>query len=138
MGMQRIKRKAGVVLVATALLTAGPGFAAVATAQAAAVQAPAAARCWPTAQPNISNLVMKLKGTYNMKDGVGSVCANVPGGPWKKDTIFYVWCMAENPDSGVVWYYGRIKGTETKGYMSSDNLTVVKGSTLDYCSVPQG
>jgi hypothetical protein len=46
--------------------------------------------------------------------------------------------MAQNPDSGAFWYYGRIKGTETKGYISVANLNFVSGTTSDYCSVPQG
>ncbi|MGW1781795.1 hypothetical protein ACWCQQ_22005 [Streptomyces sp. NPDC002143] len=125
MGIQRIKHKAGVVLAATALLTGVSGLTAATTAQAAAT-----ATCWTSATPNNSSLTTTLKGTYNLKAGIGSVCNNirsVSGG-----TTFYVWCGAYNPDSGVLWFYGRIKDTQTKGYMSSDNLNYVSG-TWDFC-----
>ncbi|MET7480205.1 hypothetical protein ABZT17_38470 [Streptomyces sp. NPDC005648] len=125
MGMRRIHRKAGVVLAATALLTGMSGFAAATTAQAAST-----ATCWDTIVENNSSLTTKLKATYNLKDGIGSVCANIQS--VSKDTTFYVWCGATNPDSGVLWFYGRIKGTETKGWMSSDNLNFVSG-TWSYC-----
>jgi predicted MFS family arabinose efflux permease len=127
MGMQRIKHKAGVVLAATALLTGGSGFAAATTAQAAA-----AATCWGTNQTNNSSLVTTLKGTYNLKVGVGSVCGNVRS--VSSGSTFYVWCGAINPDSGVLWFLGRVKGDSVAniGYMSSDNLKYVSG-TWDYC-----
>lgn len=49
-----------------------------------------------------------------------------------KDTTFYVWSGATNQDSGVLWFYGRTKGTETKGWMSSDNLNNRSG-IWTYC-----
>ena len=62
MGIQWIKRKAGVVLAATTLLTGVSGFAATTTAQAAA-----AATCWSSTPYNGSSLVAAFKGTYNLK-----------------------------------------------------------------------
>ncbi|WP_411105418.1 hypothetical protein [Streptomyces sp. cmx-4-9] len=124
MAFQGIKRKAGVVLAATTLLTAVSGLA------ASSAQAAPTATCWSSNKPNNSSLKTTLKGTYNLKNGIGSVCGNVrsvSGG-----TVFYVWCGAVNPDSGVLWFYGRVSGTDDKGYMSSDNLNYVSG-TWSYC-----
>ncbi|MGW3101251.1 hypothetical protein [Streptomyces sp. NPDC001100] len=127
MGMQRIKHKVGVVLAATALLTSVTGLATATTAQAAAT-----ATCWGTNQTNNSSLVTTLKGTYNLKVGVGSVCGNVRS--VSTGSTFYVWCGAINPDSGVLWFLGRVKGDSVAniGYMSSDNLNYVSG-TWNYC-----
>ncbi|MET9460756.1 hypothetical protein ABZY05_37685 [Streptomyces canus] len=129
MGIQRIKRKAGAVLAATALLTSVSGLAAATTAQAAE-----SATCWGTNWTNNSSLKTTLKGTYNLKVGVGSVCGNVRS--VSKGSTFYVWCGAINPDSGVLWFLGRVAGdtpaTQPSGYMSSDNLNYVSG-TWDYC-----
>ncbi|MFJ7268665.1 hypothetical protein ACIQV3_18810 [Streptomyces sp. NPDC099050] len=125
MGMKQIKRRAGIVLAATAMLTGVSGIASATSAQAAAN-----ASCWYSATPNNSSLKTTLKGTYNLKSGIGSVCSNVRS--VSTGTVFYVWCGAVNPDSGVLWFYGRVAGTETKGYMSSDNLNYVSGS-WSYC-----
>ncbi|MEV6166298.1 hypothetical protein AB0L71_31150 [Streptomyces sp. NPDC052052] len=127
MGMQRIKHKAGVVLAATALLAGGSSIATATTAQAAAT-----ATCWSTDKTNNSSLKTKMNGTYNLKDGVGSVCGNLRSVAEGK--IFYVWCGARNPDSGVLWFLGRVAGdtVDEIGYMSSDNLDYVSG-TWSYC-----
>ncbi|WEH41320.1 hypothetical protein OG233_18300 [Streptomyces sp. NBC_01218] len=127
MGMRQMKRKAGAVLVATALLTGVSGFAAASSAQAAE-----AATCWGTNVTNNSSLETTMKGTYNLKVGVGTVCGNVRS--VSTGSTFYVWCGAINPDSGVLWFLGRVKGDPTSkiGYMSSDNLNYVSG-TWSYC-----
>jgi hypothetical protein len=129
MGIQRIKHKAGVVLAATALLTSVPAFAAATTAQAAAT-----ATCWTSAKPNNSDYVMTFNGTYNLKVGIGTVCANVSGGPWGSGTVFYVWCTGYNPDSNTSWFYGRIAGTQSKGYISAVNVSFDRGSVLKSCA----
>ncbi|MEU1273267.1 hypothetical protein [Streptomyces sp. NPDC005799] len=95
------------------------GFPGATTAQAAST-----ATCWGTIVENNSSLTTKLKATYNLKDGIGSVGGNIQS--VSKDTTFSVGCGATNPDSGVLWFYGRIKGTETKGWMSSDNQNYVQ------------
>jgi hypothetical protein len=104
-------------------------------AHAAAPEPPAGtsaadATCWGTNVVNNSSLVTKLKGNFNTKVGVGAVCDNVRS--VSKGSTFYVWCAAVNPDSGVRWYLGRVKGDSVLGYMSSANLETVSGS-WNYC-----
>ncbi|MFD6421776.1 hypothetical protein [Streptomyces sp. NPDC060198] len=124
--MRQIKRKAGVVLAATALLTGVSGLA------ASSAQAAETATCWGTNVTNNSSLETTMKGTYNLKVGIGVVCGNVRSVP--SGSTFYVWCGAYNPDSDVLWFLGRVKGDSTSkiGYMSSDNLNYVSG-TWSYC-----
>jgi hypothetical protein len=116
------------VLAATALLTSVPGFAAATTAQAATT-----ATCWSTNLTNNSDLVTTLKGTYNLKAGVGSVCPNIRS--VSEGSTFYVWCGEFNPDSGKLWFLGRVKGDPVAkaGYMSLDNLNLGTG-TWSFCN----
>lgn len=123
MGIRRMKRRAGVALAATALLTGVTGFAAAGPAQASA-----SATCWGTDLVNNSNMVTKLNGTYHLKNGIGAVCGNIRS--VSSGSTFYIWCGAYNPDSGVLWFLGRVKGDSVSniGYMSSDNLNYVSGT----------
>lgn len=102
-------------------------------AQAATPEPPAgtsaaAATCWATNVTNNSNLKTTLKGNFNLKDGVGAVCGNVRS--VSKGSTFYVWCGVLNPDSGKLWFLGRVAGDPVSkiGYMSADNLDRVSGT----------
>ncbi|MFI6458101.1 hypothetical protein ACIBF6_41955 [Streptosporangium amethystogenes] len=124
MRVQRIKRKTAAVLASAILMT---GLGGITSASSASVQA---AECHQNSVQNNSNQVLRMKGNYNLKNGIGSVCGNIT--LLSEGTIFYVWCMVLNPDSGKVWNYGRVQGTQTKGWISNDNATLVSG-TATWC-----
>jgi hypothetical protein len=122
----------GAVCAAALILTGMPAQAA--TPEPPAGTLAAAPTCWATNITNNSDLKTTLKGNYNLKDGVGKVCGNVRS--VSKGSTFYVWCGVLNPDSGALWFLGRVKGDPVSkiGYMSADNLEPVNdGGTWSPC-----
>ncbi|TGB08800.1 hypothetical protein [Streptomyces sp. MZ04] len=55
-------------------------------------------------------------------------------GVFAKGQRFFVWCYVNN-FNGNTWYYGRINGTQTKGWVSSNSVTGYEGSSK---KCPQG
>ncbi|MEV4746587.1 hypothetical protein AB0K21_09490 [Streptosporangium sp. NPDC049248] len=124
MRVQRIKQKTAAVLASAIVMAGLGGVTGVSSASAQA------AECHQNSVQNNSDQVLRMKGNYNLKNGIGSVCGNIT--LLSEGTIFYVWCFVLNPDSGKVWNYGRVKGTQTKGWISNDNATHVSG-TANWC-----
>ncbi|MBB4753813.1 hypothetical protein [Actinoplanes lobatus] len=56
---------------------------------------------------------------YNVKNGPYGECGHV--GKIKKGTKFYLWCMTTNTYNNN-WWYGRIAGTDIKGWANQDSL----------------
>lgn len=118
----RIRMKAATLATATALL-AGLGAA------TGASSASAAGPCDHHSYQNNSSGYGTMAGTYHLKSEPASECSNT--GTANSGAGFYVWCYAYNY-YGNAWFYGRVKGTETKGWMSGDNVYYVSG-TLNPC-----
>ncbi|MFD3883137.1 hypothetical protein [Streptomyces microflavus] len=114
-------------MAATAILLGG---ASTATASAASTGSAAlAAPCDARAFQNNSSAWGYFTGTYNLKKNPAAECANVK--QFGSMTKFYVWCYVTNY-YGNDWVYGRVAGTETKGWMYSGNVTY-EGGTLKRC-----
>jgi hypothetical protein len=90
-----------------------------------AANATTAALCDPPYYQNNSDGEGIVGGSYHMKAAPYAACANVtllsPG------TVIYMWCWIEN-QYGHSWYYGRVKGTQTRGWLSRDNFSRITGS----------
>ncbi|MER5866465.1 hypothetical protein [Kitasatospora sp. NPDC002040] len=113
----QLRKKAAAVLAAATLFS-GLGVLTASTASAAQP-------CDPTQFVNNSSAYGKLKGTYNLKYSPASECGNVASVPSGKG--FYVWCYVKNY-YGNKWFYGRVEGTSTYGWLSADNVAVERGS----------
>ncbi|MFD7920373.1 hypothetical protein ACFV3R_14240 [Streptomyces sp. NPDC059740] len=75
---------------------------------------------------NYSDAVFKLSsGTGSLKSGPANECSSVASAPY--GTIFYAWCQKIN-DYGNYWVYGRIAGTQTKGWYYTSNLKQQSGN----------
>jgi hypothetical protein len=70
----------------------------------------------------------------NMKVGPYATCGNVVYVP--AGTYVYYWCYIVN-DYGNTWTYARIRGTETKGWISDAHLPLnqdgVSRGSLTHC-----
>lgn len=118
--MKRIGRNAKRGTAIAAILGALVGTTGVTTASAANAPEAAAVSCsgWSITHTDPGTYA-KMIGTFNLKKGPYASCGNVTS--VAKDTKFWIWCMTWN-EYGNTWYYGRIAGTDTKGWMSQDNL----------------
>ncbi|MEW1861995.1 hypothetical protein OG896_01270 [Streptomyces sp. NBC_00669] len=118
----RIRKNAVTLLAATALLT---GLGAVVGTTSASAASP----CDSYGYTNNSSGYGHMLGTYHLKSEPAAACSNT--GTATNGSGFYMWCYVYNY-YGNVWVYGRVQGTETKGWMSGDNVTWESGS-LNYC-----
>ncbi|MYR92449.1 MULTISPECIES: hypothetical protein [unclassified Streptomyces] len=121
-------RRFGTIVAVTALLVGGAGTIGAGTASAGSA-APAASPCDARAFQNNSSAWGYLNGSYNLKARPATECSNVK--KLSTGTKFYVWCVVTNY-YGNVWAYGRVAGTETKGWMSGDNISY-EGGSINYC-----
>lgn len=120
--LSRPVRKLTTLLGATALLV---GFGATVGAPTASAAAP----CDYVAYTNNSSAVEKFKGTYNLKTRPAAECNDVIS--VSQGTTFYAWCYHWNY-YGNLWVYGRIAGTEIRGWTSVANLEY-QGGSVGYC-----
>ena len=111
----------------TALLLAATVFSG-----STAANATTAALCDPPYYQNVSNGWAVTDGAQTMKVAPYASCATVAQ-PASR-TFIYIWCFHENRD-GYFWVYGRIAGTQTRGWMRlNDFFSYNYGSTgLRYC-----
>jgi hypothetical protein len=56
----------------------------------------------------------------HLKASFYAACPNVSGA-LSSSNFIYFWCWHSN-SYGNLWLYGRVKGTETKGWLSIDSL----------------
>ncbi|WP_327065306.1 hypothetical protein OG500_05860 [Kitasatospora sp. NBC_01250] len=118
----QIGRRVAAVLTSAVLFGGVAGLAGATGASAAApsVLKPAiSCSGWSTSHTDPGTYAY-LTGTYNLKVGPYASCGNVAS--VSSGTELWIWCYATN-DYDNVWYYGRIAGTNTTGWMSGDNLT---------------
>jgi hypothetical protein len=81
--------------------------------------AQAAVACKPTWEKVNGQGYVVAQVDYNVKDGPYGACGHV--GKITKGTKFYLWCMTTNTYRNN-WWYGRIAGTEIKGWVHQDTL----------------
>lgn len=62
-----------------------------------------------------------MLGTYNLKVGPYAACDNVRS--VATGTVVYLWCWVRN-SHGNYWWWVRVQGTSTHGWMSEDNMTL--------------
>ncbi|MFE3654033.1 hypothetical protein [Streptomyces sp. NPDC059122] len=110
-------------VAATTALLAGLG------GTVGATSASAAGPCDRPSVTNNSSAYGYFLGDYHLKTAPAAECGNVTS--VKKGAKFYVWCAVENY-YGHVWVYGRLDGTNTKGWESGDNVSYESGS-LKHC-----
>ncbi len=111
-------RRAGTLAAVTALLVGTAVTTGAATASAAAP-------CDYVAYRNNSSAVELFITSVNLKQRPAAECANVIR--VSAGTTFYAWCYHYN-HYGNLWVYGRIAGTETRGWTSVNNLQWQGGS----------
>lgn len=117
---ERVRRRA-VSAVMVTLGVAGLAVSAPAPAQAAV-------NCNPSWTKVNGEGYVTAAQDYNVKTGPYGECAHV--GTIKKGTIFYLWCMTTN-DYGNNWWYGRIAGTDIKGWAYQEALFGPKAEIKD-------
>ncbi|KOG90927.1 hypothetical protein ADK38_05985 [Streptomyces varsoviensis] len=104
-------------LAVTALALSG---ALVSTAASAAPAAKPAADCKHTVtheSPGSQSGV--VKNTLNLKSGPYAACEN--GKQLPAGTKIWLWCYTYN-NYKHLWFYGRVEGTQTKGWVYADSL----------------
>ncbi|RVX46874.1 hypothetical protein EDD27_9786 [Nonomuraea polychroma] len=94
--------------------------------------ATAATGCPRPATANVDSGWGIMRGAYNLKKGpyAGPVCGTVTKVPQGK--VLYFLCWTKNSHNHL-WVYARVKGTKTHGWMSVDNLKVVKTDHYRLC-----
>ncbi|MCW2876971.1 MAG: hypothetical protein JWQ95_1071 [Sphaerisporangium sp.] len=78
----------------------------------------------------------RMKGTYNLKLAPYASCGNVTR--LSQGTLVYYQCWKRN-SYGNLWWYVRVAGSHTHGWMSSANLAQQRGNLNDHlvnCSSP--
>lgn len=133
--------KAIVMSVAMLLGTVVPGLALTAPAQASSSKV--MDDCTRLSFPYNGEGAGRMTGTYNLKVAPYASCGNVAR--LTTGTVVYYQCFYNN-SYGNTWWYVRVQGTQTYGWMSWDNLEddfdlgndQVKDDTLDYinCEFP--
>jgi hypothetical protein len=122
----KIRLKAAAVVVSAALLT---GFTSITGATIANAE-PAHCSGYGITHTDPGTYAY-MQGTYNLKTGPYADCDSVTSVP--DGTKFWIWCVVENANLNF-WYYGRIAGTDTQGWMSAANLSEYGGNFgYSYC-----
>jgi hypothetical protein len=121
--IMRISRRLG-VLAASAAVLAGASI----TLDAGTASA-ASACSFPTPTNKADGAFTTWSSTLH--SGPATECSGVASIP--NGTVFYAWCSYENVYQNV-WVYGRIAGTETKGWFYIDDLGYKSGdNTIPWC-----
>ncbi|RPK51684.1 hypothetical protein EAO74_13895 [Streptomyces sp. gb1(2016)] len=117
-----LAKRLGTTFAVTALLFGG-------ASTIGATAASAAGPCDYRSYQNNSSAWGYFLGSYNLKTRPAAECSNVK--KFGAGTKLYVWCTITNY-YGNVWAYGRVEGTQTKGWISGDNVSYEAGS-LNRC-----
>ncbi|MFD5142885.1 hypothetical protein [Streptomyces sp. NPDC058401] len=116
----KFRQHLAALVTTTALLTGLGAVAATGTASAATT-----ATCHKYSGSDKSTATGKLKGTYNLKNGVGADCGNIQS--VSSSVTLNIGCYKQNPDSGVWWIY--VKAGSNWGWISSDNFASFTGGS---------
>ncbi|GID46481.1 hypothetical protein Aca07nite_37560 [Actinoplanes capillaceus] len=108
---ERVRRRAVAVAMTAAVTAAG--------VLGVAGPARAAVTCNPNWTMVNGQGAVTAAVDYNVKNGPYGACGQV--GRITKGTTFYLWCMTTN-DYGNNWWYGRIAGTDIKGWVHQDTI----------------
>ncbi|MFJ3080367.1 hypothetical protein ACIPJG_11520 [Streptomyces halstedii] len=117
-----LAKRLGTTVAATALLFGG-------LTTIGAGPASAASPCDARAYQNNSSAYGYFFGSYNLKTRPAAECSNVK--KFSAGTKLYIWCYIYNY-YGHAWVYGRVEGTQTKGWISADNVSY-EGGSLNIC-----
>ncbi|WP_326697863.1 hypothetical protein OG909_11290 [Streptomyces sp. NBC_01754] len=117
-----LARRFGTTIAVTALLLGGATTVGAGTASAAGP-------CDSHSYQNNSSAWGYFLGSYNLKTRPAAECPNVK--KFGTGTKLYVWCAIQNY-CGNVWVYGRVEGTQSKGWISGDNVSY-EGGSLNNC-----
>ncbi|WP_275461154.1 hypothetical protein [Streptomyces noursei] len=118
----KLKNRLSALAATTALLAGLGGTVGATTAQAASP-------CDRPAVTNNSSAYGYFLGDYRLKTAPAAECGTVV--TVAAGSKFYMWCYVTNY-YGNIWVYGRVEGTEVKGWESYDNVSWVSGS-LNHC-----
>ncbi|MEV0263944.1 hypothetical protein AB0I49_21750 [Streptomyces sp. NPDC050617] len=111
-----LRRTATALAVATLALSG----ALVSTAASAAPAAKAAVDCKHSISHETPGSASgTFKKSITLKTGPYADCGKVKQFP--EGSKFWIWCGAYNNYKNL-WYYGRVDGTQTKGWVYGDNL----------------
>ncbi|MFD6889352.1 hypothetical protein [Streptomyces sp. NPDC059957] len=114
----------GATLAAATALFAGLSL----TAGAASAQA--AGPCDQRSVTNNSSASGFFTKSVNLKTAAAAECGNVA--QMSEYDGFYIWCYVYN-SYGNQWVYGRVAGTNVKGWTSMDNLNATPDESLNRC-----
>lgn len=120
----RFTRRAATLAAGTALL-AGVSLGVGAPAASAGVPEHP---CDYVAYSNVSSGYGYLLGDHNLQARPAAECDSVAY--LGKGTKMYYWCYIVNY-YGNQWIYGRVAGTDTRGWESAANVSLL--GTLNYC-----
>jgi hypothetical protein len=98
-------------ILATGLLGASLGLAVASPAQATTCNVPAA--------QNVDDGYAVMLWGAHLKNAPYADCGNIAWLP--VDTKIWIWCTVSN-QYGNLWFYGRVAGTSTYGWMSANNV----------------